>query len=363
MTHGDRDEIVPLAISESFAAAARAAGDDVELVVAPGEDHFGHLDPAQPAVGGGDGVADPLSRAAARGGRRRRSAGRLPRALRRGRRRRHLPRRQLARPAAGRDPRAAGRGSRTNGASGSSAAGRTGSTRPTRAGDALARADRRRPGEVLVCDSTTVNLLQARRRGAWRGARRARHRPRQLPHRPLRARGARGPARPRAAPSTASPTRRRSRAGRATSSCSRTSTTAPARSPTSPALQAAADASAARRVIWDLSHSAGRDPGRPARRRRGARRRLHLQVPQRRAGRARVPLRRARAPGGAALADLGLVRPARPVRDGARLRPRRRRSAASSPARRRSSASPPSRRASRLTAEAGIAALPPRRSR
>ena len=48
ITHGDRDDIVPLAISESFAAAARAAGDDVELVVAPGEDHFGHLDPDNP---------------------------------------------------------------------------------------------------------------------------------------------------------------------------------------------------------------------------------------------------------------------------------------------------------------------------
>jgi len=46
--HGDRDEIVPLAISESFAAAATAAGDDVELVVASGEDHFGHLDPRNP---------------------------------------------------------------------------------------------------------------------------------------------------------------------------------------------------------------------------------------------------------------------------------------------------------------------------
>ena len=48
MTHGDRDDIVPPAISESFAAAARAAGDDVELVVAAGEDHFGHLDPRNP---------------------------------------------------------------------------------------------------------------------------------------------------------------------------------------------------------------------------------------------------------------------------------------------------------------------------
>jgi acetyl esterase/lipase len=48
LTHGDRDDIVPPAMSERFAAAARAAGDDVELVVAPGEDHFGHLDPANP---------------------------------------------------------------------------------------------------------------------------------------------------------------------------------------------------------------------------------------------------------------------------------------------------------------------------
>jgi acetyl esterase/lipase len=48
LTHGDRDDIVPLAMSESFAGAARAAGDDVELVVADGEDHFGHRDPANP---------------------------------------------------------------------------------------------------------------------------------------------------------------------------------------------------------------------------------------------------------------------------------------------------------------------------
>jgi acetyl esterase/lipase len=48
LTHGDRDDIVPPAMSERFAAAARAAGDDVELVVLPGEDHFGHLKPANP---------------------------------------------------------------------------------------------------------------------------------------------------------------------------------------------------------------------------------------------------------------------------------------------------------------------------
>jgi len=48
LTHGARDDIVPPVMSESFAAAARAAGDDVELVVADGEDHFGHRDPANP---------------------------------------------------------------------------------------------------------------------------------------------------------------------------------------------------------------------------------------------------------------------------------------------------------------------------
>jgi hypothetical protein len=35
-------------MSERFAAAARAAGDDVDLVLIPEEDHFGHLDPANP---------------------------------------------------------------------------------------------------------------------------------------------------------------------------------------------------------------------------------------------------------------------------------------------------------------------------
>jgi len=45
LTHGDRDEIVPPVMSERFAAAARAAGDRVDLVIEPGADHFGHLDP------------------------------------------------------------------------------------------------------------------------------------------------------------------------------------------------------------------------------------------------------------------------------------------------------------------------------
>jgi uncharacterized protein YbjT (DUF2867 family) len=34
--------------AENFAAAARAAGDDVALALHPGEGHFGHLDPGNP---------------------------------------------------------------------------------------------------------------------------------------------------------------------------------------------------------------------------------------------------------------------------------------------------------------------------
>jgi len=45
LTHGGRDDTVPLRMSEGFAAAARAVGDDVELVVEPDEDHMGHIDP------------------------------------------------------------------------------------------------------------------------------------------------------------------------------------------------------------------------------------------------------------------------------------------------------------------------------
>jgi acetyl esterase/lipase len=48
LTHGARDEIVPPAMSETFHAAAVAAGDACELVMVPGEDHFGHLDVANP---------------------------------------------------------------------------------------------------------------------------------------------------------------------------------------------------------------------------------------------------------------------------------------------------------------------------
>jgi pimeloyl-ACP methyl ester carboxylesterase len=48
LTHGGRDDIVPPAVSAAYAEAARAAGDEVELVVVPDEGHFGHVDVANP---------------------------------------------------------------------------------------------------------------------------------------------------------------------------------------------------------------------------------------------------------------------------------------------------------------------------
>jgi acetyl esterase/lipase len=46
LVHGDRDENVPVGLSIAFAGAARDAGDDVELVVRPGIDHFEVIDPS-----------------------------------------------------------------------------------------------------------------------------------------------------------------------------------------------------------------------------------------------------------------------------------------------------------------------------
>ncbi len=43
---GEDDAVVPVSQSRRYAAAAGAAGDDVDLVVVPGEDHLAHLDPA-----------------------------------------------------------------------------------------------------------------------------------------------------------------------------------------------------------------------------------------------------------------------------------------------------------------------------
>jgi acetyl esterase/lipase len=43
LVHGGRDDVVPVEISERFARASVAT-----LIVEPEEDHFGHLDPANP---------------------------------------------------------------------------------------------------------------------------------------------------------------------------------------------------------------------------------------------------------------------------------------------------------------------------
>ncbi len=151
----------PVHISREFAAAATAAGDACELVVIDDEGHYEHLEPGLAVLAGGDRVAAELTREHAAAldaadplaGFRERFVIARPRA--------DLPRRQLARPAAGRHARpAAGRG--------------RGVGRPARvrlAGlDRRADAGRRRcspaacsaraPGEVWSADSTTVNLFK-----------------------------------------------------------------------------------------------------------------------------------------------------------------------------------------------------------
>lgn len=49
LMHGEDDAIVPVAMSRGYERAARAAGDEVELVALPGVGHFEHLDPASEA--------------------------------------------------------------------------------------------------------------------------------------------------------------------------------------------------------------------------------------------------------------------------------------------------------------------------
>ncbi len=44
LVHGERDDIVPASLSRAYAAAARAGGDDVELVLLPQDGHFEHID-------------------------------------------------------------------------------------------------------------------------------------------------------------------------------------------------------------------------------------------------------------------------------------------------------------------------------
>lgn len=49
LVHGAADEVVPAPLSEEYAAAARASGDEVELVVVAGADHFDVIDPGHEA--------------------------------------------------------------------------------------------------------------------------------------------------------------------------------------------------------------------------------------------------------------------------------------------------------------------------
>ena len=46
LVHGEADDVIPAALSSAYAEAAREAGDEVKLVLRPGEDHFVHTDPA-----------------------------------------------------------------------------------------------------------------------------------------------------------------------------------------------------------------------------------------------------------------------------------------------------------------------------
>jgi acetyl esterase/lipase len=49
LVHGEDDAIVPVSMSREYERAARAAGDDVELLALPGVGHFEHLDPGSEA--------------------------------------------------------------------------------------------------------------------------------------------------------------------------------------------------------------------------------------------------------------------------------------------------------------------------
>ncbi len=51
VVHGNADELVPVEMSEVFAAVATEAGDDVALRIVDGADHFDLIDPAHPGWG------------------------------------------------------------------------------------------------------------------------------------------------------------------------------------------------------------------------------------------------------------------------------------------------------------------------
>ncbi len=49
LVHGEADDVVPASMSRRMAEAARAAGDEVTLVVRPGDGHMEHIDPGSGA--------------------------------------------------------------------------------------------------------------------------------------------------------------------------------------------------------------------------------------------------------------------------------------------------------------------------
>ena len=253
-------------------------------------------------VGEHTGAGPGLCRGTGRG----RPAGRVPRPVRARRPGADLPGRELARPAAAGHAGPDRRGGRTrNGGPGWSAPGVAGSSCPARPATTLAEhLVGAAPGQVAGVRLDHGQPVQAGLRRAGRTARpeRHRHRRRQLPDRPLRAAGHRRAARLRAAhdpaptwtrawPRDAGPRRLDERIALVSLShvAYRSGALADMAAITGLVHEAGALA------LWDLCHSVGAVPVGARRLRRRPGRRLHLQVPERRARRARVPLRAPRA--------------------------------------------------------------------
>ena len=204
-------------------------------------------------------------------------------------------------------------------------AGRTAAGR----GPAGRRCPRCPPGEVVVADSTTVNLYKLAAAALDEASRRrtlpaASSSPTSTTSRPT----ATSSSSARAGGSSCAGSRRPGRRSDGRRS--------PRRSGPTWRCSASAMSPTAAAPGWTWPPSTGSPPsrgagavgsgalgrgraGRADRDRLRARGRLHLQVPQRRARGTGVPVRAAGAAGRSAIPDLGLVRPAGPVRDGRRL--------------------------------------------